>query len=223
MPIIGIIGRIGSGKDTIAQMIIDESAKEHGWEIKKFAGKLKEIVALLTGCKVQDLENEQFKNSDLPEQWAKYRLLDFMRDTGTVYPDVTSSEVYAPKSNSQHVYTVRREIMTYRKLLQVLGTEALRDLIHPNVHVNALMSQYHPNLSSWIVTDVRFPNEGDAIKNAGGWLVKAERPGISHGTHPSETSMDDYKSIDFTIRNIGDLVYLRRGVNEVYSEIKKHL
>ncbi len=225
MPIIGLVAKAQSGKDTVAQMIIDEanngrtSNRPAHWEIKKFAGKLKQIVALLTGCKVEDLEKEEFKNSELPEAWTKYELLNWGKPTGTIY----SHNPDSPESNSQHQYTVERRPWTYRRLLQVLGTEGLRDLIHQNVHVNALMADYHPNESSWIVTDVRFPNEADAIRNAGGVLVKVERPGLSTGTHPSETALDDYKNWDYVIDNRYDLPYLRRQVNDIYGDIKKLL
>ncbi len=229
MPILGLVAKAQAGKDTVAQMIIDEAVNQSSvygkpthWEIKKFAGKLKQIVALLTGCRVEDLEKEEFKNSELPEKWTRYELFNFGRQTGKLYPSKIDA-FGACINNSQHQHMAVRIPWTYRRLLQVLGTEGLRDLIHPNVHVNALMVDYHPNESNWLVTDVRFPNEGDAILAAGGVLVKVERPGIYTGTHPSETAMDDYKDFDYIIDNRYDLPYLRRQVNDIYSDIKKIL
>jgi deoxyadenosine/deoxycytidine kinase len=76
--IVGISGKIGSGKDTLAAMIqyhAFTSSRSHTWNlqmflnstpepskgswvtfvISRFAGALKEIVALLTGCNVATL------------------------------------------------------------------------------------------------------------------------------------------------------------------------
>ena len=91
--IIAISGKIGSGKDTVGQIIqyltakqpyqvsIEEFATDRHWlvnsqnanfQIKKFADKLKDIVCLLIGCTREQLEDETFKNTDLGEEWAKY-------------------------------------------------------------------------------------------------------------------------------------------------------
>jgi len=50
---------------------------QNGWEIKKFADKLKDIVCLLIGCTKEQLEDEEFKNSELEEewQWGRYTCL----------------------------------------------------------------------------------------------------------------------------------------------------
>lgn len=61
--IIGIIGRVGSGKDTTAKMLRNVL----GGTIMKFATPLKEIISIITGCSIQDLENQSFKTQELPE------------------------------------------------------------------------------------------------------------------------------------------------------------
>ena len=66
--IISISGKIGSGKDTIAE-IIKEKMPEAGWEVKKFAGKLKEVATLLTSIPVDKFEDQTFKQTLLPSQW----------------------------------------------------------------------------------------------------------------------------------------------------------
>lgn len=216
--IIGISGKIGSGKDTVAEMIKAESMRDTGWEIKKFAGKLKEITGLITGINPALLEREDVKNTELPEAWATYELYDFMRPTGVIYPTKKLSEM-APRSNSQHSYTIHRKVMTYRQFLQILGTEAGRDKIHTNIWVNALMSGYQPDMN-WIITDVRFPNEAESVKANGGLLVRVERNSLT-GNHPSETALDGYSDWDFIIQNHGTILDLRNEVARVYFEMRK--
>ena len=63
--IIGINGKIGSGKDTIGEIIQGLSITNGGreFEVKKFAGKLKTIGSLLTGIPVCNFEDQNFKMS----------------------------------------------------------------------------------------------------------------------------------------------------------------
>lgn len=178
MAIIGISGKIGSGKDTVGSIIqylttqvhIGSTLKEPrsigkhlsfqefqsnfvcfgqidtNWEIKKFAGKLKQIVALLTGCTVEDLESQEFKNKQLPAEWDyvnKWLHGDNMVSGN--YPKSVETykddEIFKgnPKRFTHHY--------TYRDLLQKIGTNAMRDMIHENVWVNSLMADYKPNLT----------------------------------------------------------------------------
>jgi hypothetical protein len=216
MAIIGISGKIGSGKDTVGQIIqilthnpsfTTEGIKEHlkinatkyyvgnVWHIKKFASKLKQIVALLTGCTVEDLESQEFKQMKLSKDW--------WHNNG--WADIPERELVP---------------WTYRDLLQKLGTEVMRNKIHENVWVNALFADYLPPVSldrsdikkehpNWIITDMRFENEAEAIKKRDGLLIRIERMGLSESNHPSETALDKYLEFDYTIYNnetIDDLI-----------------
>ena len=192
--IIGISGRIGSGKDTVGKIIqyltsnYYKSGKSFAefneintrrndyplyldWQIKKFAGKLKQIVSILTGIPVEDLEKQEVKDSNLPECWNS----DY----------------------DEHYYKGYPQTYNIRLLLQRVGTEAMRNVIHPNIWVNALFADYkieyiggidpykienevsdvkifniYPN---WIITDVRFPNEMQAVKNRNGITIRVNR------------------------------------------------
>jgi hypothetical protein len=165
--LIGISGKIGSGKDTVGSILQDYSDDNaEDYQIKKFATKLKEIAALLIGCDVSDFEDREFKEKELGEEWNG---------------------------------------LTPRKILQLLGTEAGRNIIHPNIWVNALFADFED--SNWIITDVRFPNEAQAIKDRGGIVIRVERPGgESHcgGAHASETALDTY-NFDYVIDNEGNI------------------
>lgn len=65
--IIGICGKMHSGKDTLGQMIqqIDPEFK-----IKKFATNVKKIASLMTGFSEDSFESQEFKNSYLGEEWV---------------------------------------------------------------------------------------------------------------------------------------------------------
>ena len=213
--IIGVSGRIGSGKDTVGEIIQKLCLTNNGpkFEIKKYAGKLKQMASLLTGIPVEDFEDQEFKKSYLGAEW------------GTVKSNpLNAVPVFADVSFN--------ESMSVRELLQKLGTEAMRDGLHTNVWVNALfadyrgpkMSEYNP--SNWIITDMRFPNEMEAVKERKGITIRVVRP---HGYtdpntgiykemplsyHPSETSLDDAK-FNYEIINDGSIEDLIEKVRQI--------
>jgi hypothetical protein len=98
-----------------------------------------------------------------------------------------------------------------------LRTDALRDGLHPNTWVNALMSEYKPELN-WIITDCRFINEANAVKKENGIIVRVNRPGIVPvNSHPSETGLDGYE-FDHIIDNYGNFNDLILKVQELLTK-----
>lgn len=198
--IIGITGKIGSGKDTVAT-IVKELYPEMEWQIKGFADKLRQVASLLTGIPAEDMKGQEVK--------------------------------------AQEVWEFN---MTLRQLLQRLGTNAIRNNLHPNAWVNALMVDYiriektgndpvfgeyqalkedvWPN---WLVTDTRFPNELNAITDKGGIcirIVRLDNPYPS-SNHISETALDGVELL--TIINDGNINQLRNRVKEVFDPIVHRL
>jgi hypothetical protein len=121
--------------------------------------------------------------------------------------------------------------MTVRRLLQRLGTEAIRDHLHQNAWVNALMACYRTEpfkdymgdmrvdipASNWVITDVRFPNEAKAIKDRGGIIVRVNRTGFGPvNGHPSETALDEY-DFDKIIENNGTIADLKESAKILMS------
>ena len=224
MAIIGISGKAGSGKDTVGLMLrsLIEYPKlsyeefntyvisgDYNWKIKKFAGKLKQIISLIIGCEVSDLENEEFKNKELGPEWWYYTLYNAgAKPVKVPYLAIPNSNEYS------YAYNLFKH--TPRSLLQLLGTEGGREVIHSNIWVNALFADYKPEkpafpfpsdtldkeLPNWIITDVRFINEAESIINLGGVVVRLERDTETSAgnTHPSEIALDDYQ-FEYYINN----------------------
>jgi hypothetical protein len=214
--IIGVGGKMGSGKNTVCEIIQGLCATNNGpaFEQKAFAGKLKETASLLTGIPVEKFEDQEFKKTSLGSEWN--RLL------------------YATLDDENPLLSV----MSVRELLQKLGTEAMRDGLHVNVWINALFADYKPTDSNWndsllkhkpenmlypnwIITDMRFPNEMEAVVEKGGLTIKVTRPVEKRKTtarlHPSETALDDAK-FDYEIINDGTIEDLVEKVREILTK-----
>lgn len=98
-----------------------------------------------------------------------------------------------------------------RQFLQTLGV-AVRDTLGASLWIDALFRKAVRLGTPVVITDVRFVNEADAIRDRGGVVWRVERPGTGPvNGHVSETAMDGYIP-DYTIYNVASLDYLADSV-----------
>lgn len=258
MSILAISGRKGHGKDVagkIIQYLTSESnvypfdlkldySYRSNWQIKKFADKLKDIICILINCTREQLENESFKSKELGEEWWYW----YMELDGGYSPIILD-----------YLTTTKKELKSYeglelikptiRFLLQFIGTNLFRNQLHPEIWVNSLMSEYKPQwieetkvywkerlseYPNWIITDLRFPNEMEAVKNRGGITIRVNRPcnicgGSGYhkmscpvsksGEHLSETSLGKAE-FDYVIENSGSIEELIEKVRIILVQEK---
>lgn len=62
-----------------------------------------------------------------------------------------------------------------RYALQLFGTECIREVFSPDVWSASLIMRYQESGLNTVVTDCRFQNEINAIKNAGGFVIRVKR------------------------------------------------
>lgn len=65
--------------------------------------------------------------------------------------------------------------VTPRYMLQLMGTEAGRDVFHRDIWVYAVMRKIQLHPGNYVIPDLRFKNEADFIKNMGGKCVRVRR------------------------------------------------
>ena len=61
-----------------------------------------------------------------------------------------------------------------RLALQLMGTEAGRDVFHPDLWVHTVMRRCKPE-NNYVIADVRFSNEIKAIRDSGGRVIRVRR------------------------------------------------
>lgn len=90
-----------------------------------------------------------------------------------------------------------------RRLLQVFGTEVGREMFGQDFWVDLAFKQSPQERV--VFTDVRFPNEAQAIIDKGGQVWRVQREGHKPvNLHASETAMDNWR-FDDLILNHGSL------------------
>jgi hypothetical protein len=103
-----------------------------------------------------------------------------------------------------------------RYMAQTLGTEWGREMIHPDIWVKLAQGRWaHLNAGGkgrLVISDIRFDNEAKWLRDAGGILIKIQRPELlkmDNDTHRSETGVDE-RLIDNVVINDGTKDDLRR-------------
>lgn len=187
-PLVGLIGKKRVGKDTFAAVLVEE----FGFARVAFADPLKEMALTID-----------------PIVHVGYG----WDDDGLAYGLGELVEQHGWEAVKDHYPAARR-------FLQRLG-DGVRQF-DPEFWVRAGMAQAEDlrtestTLYAWaeneiakigpnpvVITDVRYPNEADAIREAGGLLFRITRPGVDDGdTHASETALDGYYA-DRLVENVG--------------------
>lgn len=110
----------------------------------------------------------------------------------------------------------KRTYPEVRKFLQDLGLAA-RKVFGDDFWINQVVLQAiardRANLHT-VISDVRFLNEAEALKAAGGLLIKITRPGRNGDSHISEQQLAEYDGWDAVIPNTGSLIELEGAVVE---------
>ena len=225
------------------------------WQIKKFADKLKDIVCLLINCTREQLEDESIKSKELGEEWWYWYM---ERDGG--YSPIILDYLTTTKKELKNYEGLELIKPTPRFLLQFIGTNLFRNQLHPEIWVNSLMSEYKslygyqttdskitigdisipiPGLDidkrvfpNFIITDMRFPNEMEAVKKRGGITIRVNRPcnicgGSGYhkmscpvsksGEHESETILDS-AAFDYVVDNNSDIQSLIEKVKIILEK-----
>jgi len=103
-----------------------------------------------------------------------------------------------------------------RRLLQRLGTQVGRNFIDENIWLDRVFkSKLFDSTASIVITDVRFENEADEIRQRGGFILRIEREGVhAYNRHASETALDDY-DFDVIVPNNESIADLYSNVDQI--------
>lgn len=215
---LGLLGLAGSGKDTAAE-ILQRVLAEQGmhFEIKKYAGLLKEATRLAFGDNFDDRdvkEERVFVTPDLADKiidatdyiWLK---LGFDHEHFELFNDLCTKHIDS------------KTWMSPREFQQLMGTDIVR-VIDPDAWVKYLQQQD----GNFIITDCRFGNEGTDYNVL---MMRQDAPDIN-SVHASEkfaiTCMHDVLHgnpdgyyHDYTLWNKGTLEELERNIRFMVSTI----
>lgn len=210
--IVGITGFIGSGKDTVAKMLVEKGAVQDS-----FAAPLKDLCASVFGWPRDMLQGDTVESRDFRETPDMY----WTRKLGI-------------------------DQFTPRLALQLLGTEIMRTHFNQDIWLDSLEYRIRKNEQQdtmVVVSDCRFKNELDLIKELNGIVVHVIRDELpewyetavhaNKGSVPAKHTMEtrfakvhasEWKWVgydfDFVIKNSGTLEDLQTEVDLMYSDMQ---
>lgn len=215
MAIIGIYGFIGSGKGTVADILVEN----YGYRREAFANPVKDAVSIIFGWPRNLLEGDTKESRDFRET-----------------PCPTWSKLFQKEFSPRYA-------------LQLMGTEAGRNVFHSDLWLMALGNRLgvygaQKPLGNVVISDVRFPNEIRYIRSLGGRLIRVKRGpepdfydlayGINTVSESEETSLmaDRFPHVhysewawigqdpDYLIENDSTLDDLKSQVQKIIHDMK---
>ncbi|EJT0117324.1 hypothetical protein NVX19_003600 [Salmonella enterica] len=207
--LVGLHGEAGAGKDTVAKLMLewcDDTFPTCQSRAYSFAKPVYELASVILGVTPEFLGERRGK--EIPQWftvtqaqlerardvWFKYGI-DKFEDFSYVWP-IFEGKYLDPQqlvaAAEDALYSV---FISPRKMLQLVGTELGRQLVHERIWLIILeqsIAKDDPDVA--VVTDVRFPNEGELIRETNHLdmdslllnVVPAEAEYTIKTDHPSE-------------------------------------
>lgn len=187
--IIGLSGRMGSGKS-----VISEVTSTYGYEILYFASPLKDLISELISIPRKDLDSYK-------TVIGNYKILSM---DCTFIANETDVPLKIVKEK-----LLNKTFATVRDLLQVIGTDLIREY-NKNWHVDRIREIIEANPeTNYVLGDVRFLNERKMVEDLGGSCWYIVRPKLDNvSNHVSEISLK-WQDFDNIIINDKSEDYLR--------------
>ncbi len=113
--------------------------------------------------------------------------------------------------------------MTPRELMQTLGTEYTRDVFRKDIwirqgHKKWLECQKKNKHYAFLVTDIRFQNDAEWLKNEGGIIIKVKRDAAKNMDHESEIGFTE-NLVDYVIDNNSSLEEFYKNIENTVENI----
>lgn len=203
--IIGLVGKAGSGKDTFAGLMMQREHQK--WNQTAFAFILKSLCRDIFSLSEEQLYGSTEAKEAVDPRWG-VSAREIMQKMGTEVGRQGRFDTFGTGLLEHRI----------RHAFEEAGL-----VPHENLWVDSTIQ--HMTLSRgthWLVTDCRFLNEAEALRNNSGIIVRIRRPADSsseaYAGHESETEQDRIQA-DSEILNYGTLDDLRRGV-EVFAKLR---
>ncbi len=194
--LIGLNGKLKAGKDTTFE-VIQELYPDA--ERVSFADTLKDSAAASLNM--------------------SRGLLEYLKGAEDIHFEIPKMSIMSSSLPSDVKAELSHWKLNMRQYLQLYGTEAHRDIFGDDFWIDmALPKNLDHSNKILVVTDMRFPNEIERVRELGGITVKVVRDARTlHGNHPSEQDVDHL--VDYFLDNTGTLANLQTNVNDLLQKI----
>lgn len=217
--LVGISGKMGSGKDTVASLLAERFYRKGDKAvIRSFADSLKEEVARIVAYALISQSEQDF--CDSATSWSGIRNIQARELLKVLHPLIASlleQRVEPNEVTAELLYRNPADKPLVREVLKFWGND-VRRAQNPDYWVDTAAGYAEDQRSmgvSCVIPDVRRQNEAGLIKDAGGLLVRlnvsedeqrrrllsrdnklSDRSAFNHIT---ETDLDEYYRFDLIL------------------------
>ena len=206
--IFGIHGGKRCGKDTTANILINNA------EINKIslADPIKQIVSAATGISILNFYDDYEKDRifDEPFVFSSDQIIELINQVEIRYP-LTKNQ-----ADSIELFFNNQPFISIRDILQKFGTDCCRNLIDQDIWLKIFEKEINDG-RSYVIPDVRFPNEFDLIKRLNGYMILVKRNTGLVDDHISENMDIPESKFDIIIDNNSTISKLNEEVSLWYT------
>lgn len=215
--IIAFSGRKFAGKDTCAEGLI----KRHKFKRISLADELKDIASVVfhiprTWMDDPDKKEKPFGTPIVIHSTHLEDLIDQLEMDGFRVSEVAHKNIFAEFLGTP--------LQSIRHTLQLLGTDICRSHIKDTIWLEYFDRRVSKIDGNVVVTDARFKNERDHLKNLGATLVLVKRENSSEATklsgtelHISENQLGMDEDYDVLVYNVGTECQLQSEISMWYT------
>lgn len=187
--------------------VADYLQEKYGYNKESFAASVKDAVSIIFGWNRELLEGDTLAS----RKW---------RESDDPYWSDKLGTPFSP-----------------RLALQLMGTEAGRNVFHPDIWIYSLERRMNPN-KDYVVADVRFVNEINNLTRMGGKIIRVKRNDpdwtqdaldyisgktkkepIAHYSEWAWMTSPGYPEFDGLINNDGNLSDLKKKVDKIMGSL----
>ena len=222
--LIAFSGTKCSGKDTASKMLqyclsVPKAFRQYwiykrfnklfhkSWNIIAFADTMKKMLAELLNVPADLFNNRDFKE----KTFVNLNTLQLIYNRPAYINTLQDSKFN--KLAKELDLNLLNYNLSIRQLMQYFATNVCRKYFGQNIWINSTL---HRSKRKTIISDCRFFNEAQAIKNNNGKIIFISRKDIPFGQHQSEKEMEQMLNdgvFDYVIENNGSL-------KDLFNQIK---
>jgi len=209
--LIAFSGNKFAGKDTAAEVLI----KRHNFKRIGLADKLKDICSEVFNIPRLDMDDpskkeDPFKTQIYISSNHLENLLRRLLDDGFEFDyEVALGQI------CRDFYG--KSLSSIRDMLQTVGTDIFRNYIKDDIWLEYIKKELSPE-KNIVITDARFKNEREYLKNLGAILILVHRPGYDgKSSHISENQLGDSSDYDVVAINDTTISALQSSISMWYG------
>lgn len=171
------------------------------------------------------IENLVFRDFQLSHKCKIYNFADpLKKDICINILGLTYDQCYGDDNKKNELTNIvwNNTRLTAREVMQFVGTDIFRKM-KQDVWASATITKIkNESIDIAIIADCRFPNEVEAVKNAGGYVIKLTRNPYN-SDHESETALDEtnYSNANFDLIINNAHLNIEQQNHEVHNFLKK--